>query len=128
MAFRVDGMARGAATLAERFPDHTDKRVVVDVEFDDAKARQQLGDGFDGLEKVYAHVPDGANGSRDIPLNYSHSAGGIDSHGAILPADIDKVAVRSRGISFYAETNLGRVWLQGYGDNVWPKGGAFDIF
>lgn len=89
--------------------------------------------GFDGLERAFVVAPrlDGATGEVSwswAPLEYGQtqlSSGlPIEAHhlGRAIGGEKELSVLRRLGIAVGLETNVGRVWLQPYGNNYSPRG------
>lgn len=103
-------------------PTRDDLKISADVE--DKVIRQQA-DGFDGLERVFALIPEERNGEvqwhrQDLAYQrteqqrsgyYAQNEHTVDKHEARL-VDVDREAIKKHGIKMGMETNVGTLWLQ----------------
>ena len=100
------------------------KQFEFQIDWNDDLIRSKPGmQGFDGLEKGFAWVPyhdqSGSVQWNAIPLSFSGETATsrfgplYDMHQAQVDTkQLDLGAIQQFGVAFYAETNVGRVWLQ----------------
>ena len=108
------------------------KRLALTMDVRDDFVRQQV-QGFDGLERPFALLPEDAAGSlwKKVELSYQSTARSpaisspIDRYQLVLnPGDFSPSAVAAHGIAWGLDTNVGTLWLQAPGQNSKPSPGV----
>lgn len=131
MSIKINGAAQLNALVTTNAEGK--EQLHVKANWSDNQVAEQA-EGFDLMEEVYVRLPvqtDQGTRYQDFQLNYvGTSHNGLDQHAATI--DLDSIGVKvtdllMQGISAKADTNVGEVWVQDFGNNAQVhKAGSVD--